>query len=177
MIQQTVSQVTSTASDCIASGNNNAFRYVPAGTGATYRSPVDVVRILITGEQTRGAFFMAEVVVAPGAGNPPDIHSREEETFYMQEGTLTVHVGEKTLTASAGDFLCLPRGIPHCFQNSGNVDAKFLLLAVPAGLEKFFEEEFYPAAECTEAPPMTEAFMGRVLTAASKCGLAFLPPA
>src|SRR4051794_10158409 len=98
---------------------------------------------------------MAEVVVAPGGGTPPHIHSREEETFYIQQGTLTVHVGGKSLTASAGDFICLPKGIPHCFQNNASVDAKFLVLAVPAGLEKFFEEAFYPASECPEAPPMS----------------------
>jgi hypothetical protein len=57
------------------------------------------------------------------------------------------------------------------------VDAKFLVVAAPAGLEKFFEEAFYPVADCPDTPPMTEAFMGRVLAAASKCGMEFLPPA
>jgi hypothetical protein len=57
------------------------------------------------------------------------------------------------------------------------VDAKYLLVASPAGLEKFFEEAFYPLAEYPDPPPMTEAFIGRVLTAASKYGVEFLPPA
>jgi hypothetical protein len=66
----------------------------------------------------------------------------------------------------------------HCFQNTGNVDAKFLLVVTPAGLEKFFEEAFYPAADRSAAPPpMTGAFLARVLAAAPKCGLEFLPPA
>jgi hypothetical protein len=56
------------------------------------------------------------------------------------------------------------------------VDAKFLLVAAPAGLEKFFEEGFYPLADYPEPPPMTEAFLGRLLAAASKCGLEFLQP-
>jgi quercetin dioxygenase-like cupin family protein len=151
--------------------------YVPAGTGRTYRSPVDEVTFLMTGEQTGGAFFMLQAWVPPGSGTPPHIHHREEETFYLQEGTLTVQVGGKTLTASAGDVICLPRGVPHCFQNAGNVDAKFLTVASPAGLEKFFEEAFYPAEDCSaELPPMNEAFMARVLEAAAKCGLEFLPP-
>ena len=51
------------------------------------------------------------------------------------------------------------------------------LVAAPAGLEKFFEEGFYPLADCPDAPPMTEAFLGKLLAAASKCGLEFLPPA
>lgn len=177
MIQQNINQPTLTASDSIGRANSNPCQYVPAGTGPAYRSPIDQIRFLITGDQTGGAFFMAEVSVPPGGGNPPHIHRREEETFYMQQGSLTVQVGGETVTTSAGDFVCLPRGVAHSFQNNGNVDTKFLLVAAPAGLEKFFEEAFYPVADCPDAPPMTEAFMSRVLAAASKCGLEFLPPA
>jgi catechol-2,3-dioxygenase len=57
------------------------FKYVPAGTGPAYRSPADQITFLITGEETGGAFFMAEVSVPPGGGTPPHIHHREEETF------------------------------------------------------------------------------------------------
>jgi hypothetical protein len=59
------------------------------------------------------------------------------------------------------------------------VEAKFLLIAAPAGLEKFFEEAFYPAGDdpSVEPPPMNEAFLARVLAAAPKVGLEFLPPA
>lgn len=152
-------------------------QYVPAGAGKAYRSPVDEVTFLMTGEQTGGAFFMAQAWVPPGAGNPPHIHHREEETFYLQEGTLTVQVGGKTMTASPGDVVCLPRGVAHSFQNTGNVDAKFLVVASPAGLEKFFEEGFYPVEDRSAAmPPMTEEFMARLIPAAIKCDLEFLPP-
>ena len=153
-------------------------KYVPAGTGSAYQSPIDQITFLITGEQTGGAFFLAEVSVPPGGGPPPHIHHREEETFYLQQGTLTIHVGGKTLNASPGDVVWLPRGIVHCFQNTGDVDAKFLALVTPAGLEKFFDEAFYPAGEHSAGPPpMTEAFLARVLAAAPKSGLEFLPPA
>jgi hypothetical protein len=37
----------------------------------------------------------------------------------------------------------------------GIVNAKFLVVATPAGLEKFFEEVFYPAGDpSVEPPPM-----------------------
>ena len=155
-----------------------SVKYVPSGTGPAYQSPIDKITFLITGEQNGGAFFMAEVSIPPGGGNPPHIHHREEETFYLQEGTLTVHVGGETLNASPGDFISLPRGVVHSFQNTGNVEAKCLLVAVPAGLEKFFEEAFYPAGDpSVEPPPMNEAFLARVLAAASRCGMEFAPPA
>jgi quercetin dioxygenase-like cupin family protein len=170
-------QNTHPASDFIGRSNSNPWQYVPVGTGPAYRSPIDQIRFLLTGEQTGGAFFMAELSVPTGGGTPPHIHHREEETFYVQQGTLTVHVGRKTLTASPGDLVCLPRGVAHSFENNGNVDAKCLLVVSPAGLEKFFEEAFYPVAEFPDPPPMTEAFMGRILASASKYGVEFLPPA
>ena len=153
------------------------IQYLPSGSGKTYRSPIDDVTFLITGEQTGGAYFMAAVSVVPGGGNPPHIHHREEECFYMQEGTLTVQVGGQTQTVSAGDFVRLPRGIVHSFENTGDMDAKVLLVVAPAGLERFFEEAFYPVEDRSAArPPMTAEFMERVIGAASKVGLEFLPP-
>jgi len=166
------------ANGTAAALEENQLRYVHAGTGPAYQSPIDRITFLITGEQTGGALFMAEVSIAPGGGNPPHIHRREEEMFYLQQGTLTIQVGERILNASPGDFVRLPRGVAHCFKNNGNVDAKVLLVVTPAGLEKFFEEAFYPVKDdSVELPLMTEEFLGRLRTAASKCGLEFLPPA
>jgi quercetin dioxygenase-like cupin family protein len=169
---------TPSADGSSASSKHGQFSYVPAGTGQSYKSPIDQVTVLLTGEQTGGAFFMAEATVPPGCGNPPHIHDRENETFYLQQGTLTVQVGDKTLIASPGDVVLLPRRVVHCFQNTGNENAKFMIVAEPAGLEKFFEGAFYPAADWPDAmPPMGDEFLARLLTAAAKCGLTFLPPA
>lgn len=165
-------------------GNNHQpdstrqMAYVPAGTGRSYKSPFDQITFLLTGEQTGGAFFLAAMTVPPGSGVPPHIHHREEETFYLQQGTLTIQVGSESLSASAGDLVLLPRDVVHSFRNPGNVDAKFLLLCSPAGLEKFFASVFDPAANWPGArPPMNDAFKARLLTAAATFGVEFPPPA
>ena len=153
-------------------------KYVAAGTSPAYWGPGDQITFLITGDQTGGAFFMAEVSVPPGGGPPPHIHRREEETFYLQQGTLAIQVGGKTLQASPGDCVYLPRGIMHCFKNTGNMDAKFLMVVTPAGLENFFAESFYRAQDRSAAPPLiTEAMLDRLLTAAARHGLEFSSPA
>jgi quercetin dioxygenase-like cupin family protein len=155
----------------------NQVKYVPAETGPAYWGPGDQITFLITGEETGGDFFMAEVLVPPGGGPPPHIHRREEETFYLQQGTLTIQAGGETLHASPGDVVYLPRGIVHCFRNTGNVDAKFLMVVTPAGLENFFEEAFHPAEHRSVAPPLiTPAMLDRLLTAAARHGLEFAPP-
>src|SRR6266566_7479120 len=116
-----------------------------SGTGRTFWGPGDTVTFLITGEQTGGAYFVSEACVPPGGGPPPHIHHREAETFYILEGEVRFRVGDNTLTASAGDFVSAPRDTPHSFKNEGGRLAKMIVTCVPAGMERFFEEAFYPA--------------------------------
>ena len=129
-------------SDAAAVSRQSHAQYLPAGTGRSYKSPIDQITFLLTGEQTGGAFFLLEAIVPPSCGNPPHIHDREDETFYVQQGTLTVHVGGKTLNLSAGDVAHLPRGIAHYFQNNGGVDTKVLVGCAPSCLENFFADVF-----------------------------------
>jgi quercetin dioxygenase-like cupin family protein len=112
--------------------SQNQVKHVPAGTGPAYCGPGDRMTFLITGAETSGAFFMAEVSVAPGGGPPPHVHSREDESFYLQQGTLAVQVGDKSLNVVAGDFVHMPRGTAHSSKNLGNETAKLLMVATPA---------------------------------------------
>lgn len=154
------------------------IQHVPAGTGAAYWGPGELMTFLITGKETGGAYFMADVSVAPGGGAPPHIHHREDESFHLLEGALTVQVGDDTITASPGDFVFLPRGIAHSFRNAGEVTARALVLATPAGLEGFFSEVFEPARDRSAAPPPPgKELIARAIAAAPKYGLELLPPA
>ena len=157
--------------------NQNQVKHVPAGTEPAYCGPGDRITFLITGAENGDAFFMAEVCVAPGGGAPPHVHSREDESFYLQQGTLALQVGGKALHASAGDFIHIPRGTVHSFKNVGEETAKLLMVATPAGLENFFAEAFFPAADIADIPQISEALVGRVMKAAPKYGLELLFPA
>ena len=157
--------------------NQNQIHHVPAGSGPVYWGPGDQVRFILTGEQTGGAFFLAEVLVPPGGGPPPHIHDREDETFYLLQGILTVRVGDQTFDASQGDCAHLPRGIVHSFRNTGKENLKMLVTATPAGIEKFFAEAFYPAVQGNEPPPVTPELIGRLMAASARHGQTVLPPA
>jgi uncharacterized cupin superfamily protein len=117
----------------------------------------------------------------PGGGPPPHIHHFEEESFYLLQGTLTIQAAGRTYQASPGDFIHIPRGTVHSFRNDGTVDAKMLVTispAGPAGIQKFFEESFYPATDRSASPPLvTEELMGRMMAAAARNGLEVLRPA
>lgn len=153
-------------------------KLVPAGTGRAYWGPGELMTFLITGEETGGDFFLAEISVAPGGGTPPHIHLREDESFHLLEGSLTVQVGGNTITASAGDFVFLPRGIAHSFKNIGAGSAKALVLTTPAGLEGFFAEVFEPALDRSATPPPpSRELIARAQAASPRYGMQLLPPA
>lgn len=155
----------------------NRVKYVPGETGAAFWGPGSRMTFIITGEETGGAFFLSEISVPPGGGPPPHIHHREDESFRVLEGTLTVRVGEDTITASPGDFAYLPRGVAHSFKNNGSTPVKALVLVTPAGLENYFAEVFDPVENRSTPPPPSKELIARAMTAAPGYGLVLLPPA
>ena len=157
--------------------NQNRIHHVAAGAGLVYWGLGDQIRFILTGAETGGAFFLAEVLVPPGGGPPPHIHEREDETFYLLQGTLTVQVGDQTLHVSQGDCAHLPRGIVHSFRNTGTENSRMLVTATPAGIEKFFEEAFYPAVEGKAPPLVTPELIARLMAASARHGQTVLPPA
>ncbi len=63
-------------------------------------------------------------------------HRLEDEAWYVLQGTLRFEYGTRTLTATAGAGVFLPRGTPHTFWNPGPDPARYLLITGPktAGL-------------------------------------------
>lgn len=165
------------ANEAATASQRNQVKYVPAESGPAYWGPGDQITFLITGDETGGAYFMAEVSVPPGGGPGPHLHRREDESFHLLQGTLTVQAGEKTINACAGDFVYLPRGVVHSFRNTGDIDAKFLLVVTPAGLENFFAEVFDPAEDRSSSPPPSKVMLARAKSAAPRYGLELLSPA
>lgn len=92
---------------------------------------------------TGGMLTLIESKTTGGA--PLHVHSREDEYFYVIEGTLTVRCGEDRFEAGPRSFVYLPRGVPHDWDVVGD-SATVLLLTVPAMLEEFLEE-FHTASD------------------------------
>ena len=156
--------------------NANQIRFVPAETGAAYWGPGSLMRFVVTGKETGGAFFLSEISVPPRGGPPPHIHHREDESFHVLEGTLTIHVGENTITAASGDFAFLPRGVVHSFRNSGETAAKALVLITPAGLEHYFAEVFDLCSDRSSVPSSaSKELITRALAASPRYALELLP--
>jgi quercetin dioxygenase-like cupin family protein len=98
------------------------------------------------GDETGGAFTLIEWSAPIGFGPPRHQHNAEDEAFYLLDGEMVVHCGEKRWTVGAGDFVFLPRGIPHGFVVTGG-PARGLQLTSPAGFEQFVSDIGRPATE------------------------------
>jgi quercetin dioxygenase-like cupin family protein len=100
----------------------------------------DVLSIKLSGRETDGRYALIEDVTPPGGGTPLHVHHREDEGFYILEGNYLFEADGKRFEAQAGDYVLVPRDIPHRFRNIGTTTGTILLTLEPAGLENFFEE-------------------------------------
>jgi quercetin dioxygenase-like cupin family protein len=144
--------------------------------GRTIAVVGDLYRFMATGEETDGRYAMWEAIVPPGGGPPPHIHSREEESFYILEGTISFQVGEEKWTASAGTFANMPIGSLHSFKNETAKPARMIISVAPAGLENMFFETGVPIALGQTPPPVSPAEIERLLAAAPKYGVEIRVP-
>jgi mannose-6-phosphate isomerase-like protein (cupin superfamily) len=120
--------------------------------------PVEIV-IKATGDDTAGSFFLAENLIPAGfAGPPPHQHEKLHDMFYVLEGTLTLRLGDETVTAGPGTFACVPPGVVHTFSNPGGEPVRFLNFNTPSGWERYMRD----LAEAARSGPLTPEAIGRV---------------
>ncbi len=140
-----------------------------------------LLTMLATGEETGGHFALVEEVGRKGvsADTPLHMHTREEESFYIIDGTVTFYVGDEVIHATAGSFIVLPRNIPHRFTLESD-HVRMLNLCVPAGFEGFFRDLSIPAPALTLPPPLNgPPDIDRLICTAAAYGVETLgsPPA
>jgi len=133
---------------------------------------------LLDAEQTAGAFVLFHCYFRKGGEPPAHFHTKEDETFYILEGEICFHIGDKKFTAKAGDLVYGPKTVPHSFSLVTDT-AKALLLITPAGIETFFKEFSVPA-QSLELPPIPEGqppakFLDNMMTRATELGIVWMP--
>jgi len=115
----------------------------------------------VTGEQTGGAWCLAEQTVPPGMGVPPHVHTREDEVFFVLEGEVEFLAGGETVVAKAGDIVSAPRGIPHAYQATGDSPARIRYMAMPSDIEGMFSEMAQWPADTPPDPEKLGELCGR----------------
>jgi len=94
----------------------------------------------LTHQHTGGAYYLFEFELDPESGNRLHVHQHEDEVVHVLEGAIEIRLGDEMLSASAGGVAHLPKRIPHALYNPLKTRSRYLAIAVPGGMENFFDE-------------------------------------
>ena len=144
---------------------------LPAGEGERIWIVGDTMTLKATGESTSGTLVLLENLTIPGGGPPPHIHTREDEFWYVLDGTFEIRIGDQVHILGPGGFAYAPRGTVHNFRNTAETSSRVLVGFAPGGMEGFFRESGRSATDDGPAPPVDEDEITRTITAAPKYGV------
>jgi mannose-6-phosphate isomerase-like protein (cupin superfamily) len=97
------------------------------------------VKVLLTTEATGGAISVILARHKPGEGPPDHVHFRQDEVFFIVEGTYELTVGNQTSTVGPGAIAFIPRNVVHRFRNIGDITACMLDWSLPGGQDHYFK--------------------------------------
>src|SRR5437667_8599929 len=106
------------------------------GDGRSFWLLTDLHTFKVVGDDTNGAFTVAELTAGPEIGPPPHIHHNSDESFYILEGIFDFSLAGQAFTAGAGAFVHLPKGVVHTHRAGGGASARALVIQSPAGVER-----------------------------------------
>jgi quercetin dioxygenase-like cupin family protein len=112
-----------------------------------------IIDVKISGKDTDGDLAIFEQTsVSEGRGWPLHIHHIQDKTVYITEGEYLFKIGEEKHRLNPGDFIFVPRKVPHAWMQLSE-SGKATLTLQPAGkLESFF----VTVAALTHDPTPTE---------------------
>ena len=120
---------------------------------------------LARADETGGAYLLFEDALDAGKVTPLHRHPEADETFYMLEGEVRLHVDGVETVLGAGGIAIVPRDVPHAFLVT-TPTARMLCLQTPGGGEAFYLHASEPAG--AGEPPVPD--FGRVRAAAAATG-------
>ncbi len=101
--------------------------------------PNAIYKIIVRGNQTVNQFTIVEgiVYINEGAGN--HYHMREDETFFIINGTLQFYVDGDQFCARAGTTVYIPRNATQSVRNLNSKPVHIQILFAPSGIENYLE--------------------------------------
>lgn len=113
--------------------------------GTAFEAGDDRARIIVSANDSDGRYSMLEWTVAAGDSSQdeprdygPHLHRRCEETFLIQSGDLEFLIGDEVVTLHSGDFVRVPPGVRHGYQNVSGKPVEMLVTFTPGGIEELF---------------------------------------
>src|SRR6266849_3543059 len=99
---------------------------------------------LATSAETGGAFLLFDDVMTRGKTTPMHSHPEVDETLYVLDGEILVHIDGRQQKVGRGGMAMVPRGVPHAFLVTSD-SARILFLETPGSSEAFYRSASEPA--------------------------------
>jgi quercetin dioxygenase-like cupin family protein len=125
--------------------------------------------ILVAGEESGGKVTVMRMTAPAGTAAPPHTHPGDE-TMYVLDGEVDVHIGDDVVHAKAGASFYFPAGTREFFE--AVTQATVLATYLPGGIDKFFAEVGEPALTRDVPPPSDQApDFERIVRVAAQYGM------
>src|SRR5262245_51656444 len=99
-----------------------------------------LVTFKVTSEQSGDTLILFEHAASRGKRTPLHLHADHDETAYIFEGELLLHIDGVEHTAGPGAVVWIPRGTPHAFLVTSEL-ARSLWMVTPGGaMEAFYRQ-------------------------------------
>jgi quercetin dioxygenase-like cupin family protein len=105
---------------------------------------------LATSAETGGVFLLFDDVMTRGKTTPMHSHPEVDETLYVLEGEILVHVDGREQKLGQGAVAIVPRGVPHAFLVTSE-SARLLTLETPGSSEAFYRGASEPLTPALQA--------------------------
>ena len=118
----------------------------PSGTAPATWAMGSLFEHLLSSDES-GGLGVSLVTQPPGIATPLHRHTNEDEAFFLLDGSMTYRAGDDVFRLTEGDFIWLPRGLPHAFRVTGSTPVRFVGFADPGRLLALYDEVGIPARE------------------------------
>jgi len=119
---------------------------------------------------------IVELTGAPGDAPPLHLHTEEDETFYVLDGEVTVHIaGQDALVLGPGQAAFAPRGVPHVYVVTSSTPARWLGTSTGPQFATFVQALSTPA-DRPILPIEVEIDPAHVAAVAARHGIELLGP-
>jgi quercetin dioxygenase-like cupin family protein len=105
---------------------------------------------LATSSETAGTFLLFDDVMTRGKSTPLHTHPEVDETLYVLDGEILVHIDGRDQKLGPGGVAMVPRGVPHAFLVTSE-SARLLTLETPGSSEAFYRGASEPLTASLDA--------------------------
>lgn len=151
------------------------LRVVRAAGGDRYWLASDEYTVKVSSSMLDERLCVVHFRVPPGGGPVVHTHLADEEVFCVLRGEVSFYADGSVVRGGPGDTAVLPRGIPHCFRNTGSREAEFLAIVTPAGFDEFVRLAGRSAVIGQDIPAADPAELGRIVALSERFGVVLHP--